>query len=57
MKAKKQGHGGYVQPIKGHVEIRGTRKPYLEIWIQLTPQDCKKLVSQIGKLERNSKTA
>lgn len=52
-KAKKQGHGGYMQHIKGHIEVRGERKPYLELWIQITPENCKKLVSQIQKMKKS----
>jgi|HubBroStandDraft_2_1064218.scaffolds.fasta_scaffold19310_2 hypothetical protein len=51
-KGKKQGHGGYMQSIKGHVEVRGKRKPYLELRIQITPENCKKLVSQMRKLTK-----
>jgi hypothetical protein len=53
-KAKKQGYGGYMQRIKGHIEVRGERKPYLELWIQITPENWKKLVSQIKKLPKKS---
>ena len=54
-KAEKQGPGRYMQPLKGHIEIRGSRKPYLEMWIQLTPKDCNKLVSQIRKMQKEGK--
>jgi len=53
-KAKKQGHGGYMQRIKGHIEVRGERKQYLELWIQITPENWKKLASQMKKLEGKS---
>lgn len=52
-KAEKLGHGRYVWPIKGHVEIPGERKPYLELWILLDPKDSKKLAFQIKKLEKS----
>ena len=55
-KASKQGHGGYMQRIKGHVEVRGKRNRYLELWIRITPENCKKLVSQIDKLTRIQKS-
>jgi hypothetical protein len=51
-KAKKQGHGGYMQRIKGHIEVRGKRKPYLELWIQITQENWKKLDSQMRKLTK-----
>jgi hypothetical protein len=53
-KAKKQGHGGYMQRIKGHIEVRGERKPYLELWIQISPENWKKLASQINKVTKKS---
>jgi hypothetical protein len=51
-KAKKQGHGGYMQSIKGHIEVRGKTKPFLELWIQITPENAEKLLSQIKKSKR-----
>lgn len=53
-KAKKQGHGGYMQRIKGHIEVRGKREPYLELWIQITSENWKKLDSQMKMLRKES---
>jgi hypothetical protein len=53
-KAKKQGRGGYMQSIKGHIEVRGERKPYLELWIQITQENWEKLNSQMKKLRKKS---
>jgi hypothetical protein len=53
-KAKKQGHGGYMQRIKGHIEVRGKRDPYLELWIQITQENWEKLDSQMRKLRKKS---
>lgn len=53
-KAKKQGRGGYMQRIKGHIEVRGKRKPYLELWIQITQENWEKLDSQMEKLRKKS---
>ena len=53
-KAKKQGHGGYMQSIKGHIEVRGKRTPYLELWIQITQENWEKLNSQMKKLKKKS---
>jgi hypothetical protein len=52
-KAQKMGHGGYIQSIKGHIEVRGKRKPYLELWIQITQENWKKLNSQMKKAEKS----
>jgi hypothetical protein len=54
-KAQKQGYGGYMQRIKGHIEVRGERKPYLELWIQITPENWRKLASQINKASQIKK--
>jgi hypothetical protein len=51
-KAKKQGHGGYMQAIKGHIEVRGKTKPYLELWIRINEKNFKKLLSQVHKMKK-----
>ncbi len=53
-KAQKQGHGRYMHRITGHIEVRGERKPYLELWIKIAPENWKKLDSQIQKLTKKS---
>jgi hypothetical protein len=52
-KPKKQGHGGYIQNIKGYLELRG-RTRCLELWIQIRPENSKKLLAQIENLTKKS---